>query len=83
MINNKAYHGMNDPTYQTLGNHRYNLCTSDHAMLYCKYHRKLGIDTQKEPQYNIDDWLNPSHKDFNPIIHNAVFYYAAHVEKNE
>lgn len=83
MINNKAYRGMNDPAYRNVGNHRYNLRTSDHATLYRKYHRRLGIDTRKEPQYNIDDWLNPAHKDFNPVIHNAVFYYAARAEKNE
>ncbi|KAJ3776501.1 hypothetical protein FB446DRAFT_291821 [Lentinula raphanica] len=64
-------------------NFRYNLLSSDNATLYNKFSRKLGINTRKEPQYNIDDWLNPEHKDFKPEVRAAIFYYRARAEKNE
>lgn len=58
-------------------NIRYHFLSTDHSTLYRKFSRRLGIDIRKEPQYNIDDWLNPSSPDFNSHIHEAVFHYVA------
>ncbi|KAF8222993.1 hypothetical protein L208DRAFT_1381646 [Tricholoma matsutake] len=53
-----------------------NAVTDDHQ-------QKLGVDVQKAPQYNIDNWLNPASKDFKPEIHNAIFHYAVQSEGGE
>ncbi|KAJ3717550.1 hypothetical protein C8R42DRAFT_724462 [Lentinula raphanica] len=82
MIVAKSYRGMAAYIPHT-ANHRYNLQTSDNATLYHKFSRRLGVNTRKEPQYNVDDWLDPKHKDFKPAIHDAIFYYRARAEKNE
>ncbi|KAJ3752812.1 hypothetical protein EV360DRAFT_88385 [Lentinula raphanica] len=77
-----SYRGMGSYDART-ANSRYNLLSSDNATLYNKFSRRLGIHPRKEPQYNINDWLNPQHKDFKPEIREAVFHYQARTEKNE
>ncbi|KAJ3729336.1 hypothetical protein C8R42DRAFT_558864, partial [Lentinula raphanica] len=82
MMSAGSYRGMD--TYDPRrANHRYNLSSSDNATLYNKFSRQLGINPRKEPQYNIDDWLNPEHKDFKHELRDAIFYYQARREKNE
>ena len=62
----------------------YLLLPTDNTTLYRKYsQQKLGVDVWKAPQYNINDWLNPTSKDFKPEICNAIFHYAARSEAGE
>ncbi|KAF8895752.1 hypothetical protein CPB84DRAFT_1848321 [Gymnopilus junonius] len=82
MIEKKEYHGMQDMDPKTI-NVQYHLLPMDNTTLYRKFSRRLGVDTRKLPQYNIDDWLDPSSSDYCPEIANAIFYYAAHSEAGE
>ncbi|KAJ3832256.1 hypothetical protein F5878DRAFT_505339, partial [Lentinula raphanica] len=82
MMAAKSYRGMGSYDSRT-ANIRYNILRSDNATLYHKFSRHLGVNTRKEPQYNIDNWLNPDHRDFKPEIQAAVFYYQARVERDD
>jgi hypothetical protein len=63
---------------------RYLLLPTDNTTLYRKFSRqKLGVDVRKAPQYNIDDWLNPTSEDFKPEIRDAIFHYAARSEARD
>ncbi|ESK86165.1 hypothetical protein Moror_9272 [Moniliophthora roreri MCA 2997] len=64
-------------------NVRYNMLTSDHATLYCKYSRMLGLDVTIPPKYNIDNWLDPDSPDFNPFIRENISHYTARTEAGE
>ncbi|KAJ3846363.1 hypothetical protein EV368DRAFT_89157 [Lentinula lateritia] len=55
----------------------------DHTSLYRKASKELGYDPQLQPQYNIDDWLNPESHSFRPEIAEAVFHYSAQAEAGD
>ncbi|KAF5381270.1 hypothetical protein D9615_008377 [Tricholomella constricta] len=81
-IASSIYHDMH--TYDpSTANVRYHFLPTDHPTLYRKFSRKLGIDVRKEPQYNIDDWLDPKSPHFKPLISEAVFYYTARSHAGE
>ena len=67
MIENLSYQGMREQDAMTM-NIRYQLLPSDNSTLYQKFNCRHGIDVQKEPQYNINDWLDPNSPDFKPKI---------------
>ena len=64
-------------------NVRYHLLPSDHVTLYRKFSRRYGVDVRKQPQYNIDDWLNPLSSNFKAEIYDAVFHYGARSDAGE
>jgi hypothetical protein len=82
MMEQQAYIGMQTVDPDT-SNIRYHLLPSDNVVLYRKFSRQHGIDVRKQPQYNIDDWLNPLSPKFNPDIKNAIFHYSARSEAGE
>lgn len=77
-----AYSDMH--TYDPLtANFRYKFLPSDHRQLYRLYNRAQGIDVTRPVQYNIHDWLNPTSPNFRRETHDAIFYYAARVERDD
>ena len=72
----RAYRDMDHVAPEML-NVRYHLLLSDHTTLYRKFSRLHGVDVRQKPEYNVDDWLNPSSPNFQPAIHNAIFHYSA------
>lgn len=64
-------------------NYRYHFLPSDHAALYRKFSRKMGVDVRQAPQYNIDDWLNPESSEYKREIRDAIFHYTARSEAGE
>ncbi|KAF8891920.1 hypothetical protein CPB84DRAFT_1816246 [Gymnopilus junonius] len=82
MIEKKQYHGMWDWDPKT-ANVQYHLLPTDNMTLYCKFSCQLGVDPRKEPQYNIDDWLNPTLPDYCPEIADAIFHYMAQSEAGD
>jgi len=83
MIESKAYRDMRHGSYPETCNVRYHLLPSDNATLYRKFSRCNGVDTQKKPEYNIDDWLDPRSSNFQPKIQEAIFHYSARSEASE
>ncbi|KAF8057038.1 hypothetical protein FPV67DRAFT_1456570 [Lyophyllum atratum] len=81
-INRRLYHDMASYDPST-ANIRYHFLPTDHVTLYRKFSRKVGIDVRKEPQYNIDDWLNPKSPEFKPEISEAIFHYTARTNAAE
>ncbi|KAA1472867.1 hypothetical protein DENSPDRAFT_766670, partial [Dentipellis sp. KUC8613] len=77
-----AYRGQNQLPGQPV-NHRYQLLPSDFSGLYRRHHKLNGIDVTKEPQYNVDDWLNPQSPSYKPIIADAVFHYHQRAEAHK
>lgn len=82
MIENRSYRGMREQDATTT-NVRYQLLPSDNSTLYRKFSRRHGIDVRKQPQYNIDDWLDPKSPDYKPEIRDAIFHYSARREAGE
>ena len=83
MMEGKNYRGMCEVTNPQTTNMRYHLLPSDNVTLYRKFSRQYGVDVRKEPQYNIDEWLNLSARNFKPQVRDAIFYYAACSEAGE
>lgn len=82
MIQKRSYRDMHTFDPKT-ANIRYHFLPSNNATLYCKFSRKHGVDVRKQPQYNIDDWLNPASPDFKQEIQDAVFHYSARSDAGE
>ncbi|KAJ8078160.1 hypothetical protein PM082_000366 [Marasmius tenuissimus] len=82
MIERQEYRGMKDADPSTQ-NFRYVLRTSDHNTLYRKFSRELGVDVRVPPQYNVDDWLNPSSPRYRKEFADAVFHYSARASADE
>ncbi|KAF8804230.1 hypothetical protein BYT27DRAFT_7214085 [Phlegmacium glaucopus] len=82
MIDSRAYDGMQENNPSNV-NVRYHFLPTDNSTLYQKFSRHHGIDVRQQPQYNIDDWLNPTSSNFNPIIREAIFHYSARSEADE
>ncbi|KAJ8089484.1 hypothetical protein PM082_014736 [Marasmius tenuissimus] len=82
MIERKEYRGMQnlDPSTQ---NTRYLFRTPDHNTLYRKFSRSIGVDIRMPPQYNVDDWLDPSSPRYQPELANAIFHYSARASADE
>ncbi|KIJ34487.1 hypothetical protein M422DRAFT_263455 [Sphaerobolus stellatus SS14] len=55
----------------------------DTRALYRQYNRMIGVDTQKKPHINIDEWLDPKSSHYNPILAEAVFHYSARAALNQ
>ena len=70
-------------TLQVTANFRYHFLQTDNSTLYSKYSRSFSINVKKAPQYNLDDWLNPSSHNFISTVHDTIFHYHARAEKNE
>ncbi|KAF9058375.1 hypothetical protein BDP27DRAFT_1408365 [Rhodocollybia butyracea] len=71
MINEKLYRDMG--TYNPDStNVRYLFLHSDHATLYRKASKELGVDARIQPQYNVNNWLDPGSPEFNPQIAEAT-----------
>ncbi|KAL0956114.1 hypothetical protein HGRIS_002282 [Hohenbuehelia grisea] len=64
-------------------NVRYTLLPSDNATLYCKFSRLYGVNIRNAPEYNLDNWLDPSSPDFKPVLREAIFYYMPRMTKEE
>jgi len=64
-------------------NIRYELLPGDFSRLYRRYYRLHGINVDINPEWNIDNWLDRVHPNFNSTIFEAVFYYQAQTEKEE
>ena len=82
MMEKKEYRDMTTTDPATT-NVRYHLLPSDHVTLYHKFSHRYGVDVQKQPQYNIHDWLNPESSNFRAEIYNAVFHYGARSDAGE
>ena len=82
MIESCSYRGMREQDPST-ANVRYQLLLSDNSTLYRKFSRRQGVDVRKQPQYNINDWLDPNSPDFKPEIRDAIFHYSARREAGE
>ncbi|KAK1234712.1 hypothetical protein PQX77_002079, partial [Marasmius sp. AFHP31] len=82
MIERQEYRGMKDADPSTQ-NFRYVFRTSDHNTLYRKFSRELGVDVRVPPQFNIDDWLNPSSPRYKKEFADAVFHYSARASADE
>ncbi|KAF8826267.1 hypothetical protein HHX47_DHR5000001 [Lentinula edodes] len=82
MENERAYRGMDTYNPKT-ANVQYLFLPTDHTSLYRKASQELGVDVRLQPQYNVDDWLNPESHNFKPDIAEAVFHYSARTEAGD
>ncbi|KAF5309298.1 hypothetical protein D9611_015003 [Ephemerocybe angulata] len=82
MLSDRAYAGMATWDPRT-SNVRYHFLPTDHTSLYRQFSRQNGVDVRKQPQYNIDDWLNRDSGSYNPTLDAAIFYYRARSEAGE
>ncbi|KAJ7110244.1 hypothetical protein C8R43DRAFT_962415 [Mycena crocata] len=82
MMQNKSYRDM-DTFNPAHANFRYQYLPSDSRQLYRLYTRSEGIDVSFKPQYNIDNWMNPTSPYFCPQIHDAIFHYSARCEQGD
>ncbi|KAJ3836483.1 hypothetical protein F5878DRAFT_502514, partial [Lentinula raphanica] len=82
MITSKSYHGM-DQYDPATANVRYLFLPSDHASLYRKAAKSIGIDARQLPQVNIEEWLTPESPRYNPQLAGAVFHYSARIEAED
>lgn len=64
-------------------NYRWLLKQTDFRTIYRKFNCVLGINANDALQYNVHDWLNPNHTDYNPTLANAVFHYSARTSAQE
>lgn len=58
-------------------NYRWILKWYDTRTLYRCYNQSIGVNTNHAAHLNIDNWLNPSSKEYNAVLANAIFYYSA------
>lgn len=82
MIQGRLYRNIDTYDPKT-ANIRYLFLPSDHASLYRKASQELRVNTQLQPQYNVDHWLSPDSEDFKPEIASAVFHYSARAEAGD
>ncbi|KAJ3729620.1 hypothetical protein C8R42DRAFT_560734, partial [Lentinula raphanica] len=83
MIASKSYQGMEHYNSAT-ANVRYLFLPSDHASLYRKAAKSIGIDARQLPQDNVEEWLTPSSSCYNPqLAAAAVFHYSAWIEAED
>ncbi|KAJ3855966.1 hypothetical protein EV368DRAFT_79123 [Lentinula lateritia] len=82
MVYNRAYHGMEAYDSRT-ANVRYVFLPTDHTSLYRKASQDLGVDVRLQPQYNVDEWLNPESPNFKAEVAKAVFHYSARAEAED
>ncbi|KAJ3966696.1 hypothetical protein EV361DRAFT_766651, partial [Lentinula raphanica] len=78
----KLYRGMESYDSST-ANVRYLFLPSDHASLYRKATKGVGVDSRQLPQNNVEDWLNPNSLNYKPNIAEAVFHYSARIEADD
>lgn len=78
----KLYHDQQNYNPAT-ANVRYTLLPQDSTRLYRKHARIQGVDMQKAPEYNIEDWLNPSSPEYKSELADAIFFYQGRSAKNE
>ncbi|KAF8510533.1 hypothetical protein JB92DRAFT_3181118 [Gautieria morchelliformis] len=64
-------------------NIRYKILPSDACRLYRKHSWMHGIDTEKQPQDNVDAWLDLEAQEYKPKLAVAVFYYRPRVSKED
>ncbi|KAJ4491421.1 hypothetical protein C8J55DRAFT_398283, partial [Lentinula edodes] len=82
MVKDRAYRGMDTHESRT-ANVRYLFLPTDHKSLYRKVSQILGVDVRLQPQYNVDDWLNPNSPNFKAEIAESVFHYSARAEAGD
>ncbi|KAJ3925474.1 MAG: hypothetical protein NXY57DRAFT_880635, partial [Lentinula lateritia] len=82
MVDGQAYRGMSSYDPKT-ANIQYLFLPTDHTSLYRKASQNLGVDVRLQPQYNVDDWLNPKSTNFKPEVTEAVFHYSARAESGD
>ncbi|KAJ3728663.1 hypothetical protein C8R42DRAFT_567556, partial [Lentinula raphanica] len=82
MIASKLYRGISDYN-PTIANVRYLFLPSDHASLYRKAAKSIGVDARQLPHHNVEDWLTPNSPNFKPGIAQAVFHYSARAEVDD
>lgn len=81
MYKQKLY--TNPPGVVSGANYRWILKSSDTRTLYRQHHRLSGIDVKQKPHINVHAWLDPDSSQFNPILHDAIFHYAARIEQGD
>ncbi|KAF8589785.1 hypothetical protein K439DRAFT_1612485 [Ramaria rubella] len=64
-------------------NGRYELLPSDSTWLYRKFSNQHSIDILKPPQYNIDNWLNPTSPTYKTELAATIFHYQAQIEQDD
>ncbi|GJJ11762.1 hypothetical protein Clacol_006000 [Clathrus columnatus] len=75
------YHGQ-DLNAPSRANFRYTIFPADSQTLYHRQVQALGMDTQKSPEINIDNWLSPGHYDYKQSLSLAIFYYKPRTATN-
>ena len=84
MIETRQYRDMQaharDPTST---NHRYEFLPRDASTLYRMFHRAQGVDVTNRPERNVHDWLDSMSPNYKAEIRRAVFYYQAHLQKDD
>lgn len=87
MILNQSYNSLksNPDLFQSSNsNFRYNLVGHDYQTLHRKYcQERLGFDSTRAPQYNLDDWLNKDSPHYRMDLATAIFFYSARTQRNE
>ncbi|KAJ3819621.1 hypothetical protein F5880DRAFT_1489367 [Lentinula raphanica] len=82
MIESKLYRGMANYEAST-ANVRYLFLPSDHASLYRKATKNIGMDARQLPQDNVEDWLNPNSPGYRSDIAKAIFHYSARIKDSD
>ncbi|EIW63778.1 uncharacterized protein TRAVEDRAFT_97696, partial [Trametes versicolor FP-101664 SS1] len=83
MFSRQLYRGQRDvdPMQQNM---RYELQTSDFSRLYRQHYRAdYNIDVSIPPEYNVDNWLDPTSPHYKRDIADSIFHYAARAENEE
>ncbi|GJJ10074.1 hypothetical protein Clacol_004300 [Clathrus columnatus] len=70
----KAYHGQHDYNPEK-ANCRYIFLPGDSRTLYRKQAYSFGMDVQKQPADNIDNWMNPDSFLFQEELSSVIFFY--------
>ena len=83
MTKQRTYRGQGSDDLSQ-ANHRYQILPGDYSGLYRRHYRETyHIDVRTRPEYNVDDWLNPTSAQFKPALASSIFYYSARTTENE
>ncbi|KAJ7768826.1 hypothetical protein B0H16DRAFT_1780867 [Mycena metata] len=81
LLSARNYHGF--PADIRNSPYRWLIETRDSRSLFRQHNRLNGVKITEKPQINIDEWLDPSSPEYNPIIADAIFHYSARASKGE
>ncbi|KAH7337683.1 hypothetical protein B0J17DRAFT_718432 [Rhizoctonia solani] len=68
---------------ESLGRYWYLLRPYNTATLYTQYYCRHGIDIKEKPHLNINNWLDPQSKTYNPTLACSIFHYSAQSQQNK